>query len=57
MMENLKGGSPLSEALQRALQVQEDPDFLKALGAAWERRAIEQAQYIRALKGEGAPDS
>jgi hypothetical protein len=56
MIENLKGGSPLSEALQRALHAPEDADFLKNLEAAWERRAIEQAQYIRALRGEGAPD-
>jgi len=50
MIENVKNGSPLAEALQRALHSPEDPDFLKLLQAAWEKYAIDQAQYIRALR-------
>ena len=50
MIENVKNGSPLAEAIQRALHAPDDPDFLKLLQAAWEKHAIEQAQYIRALR-------
>jgi hypothetical protein len=57
MMENLKGGSALAEAVQRALYSPDREDFLEALTGAWERHAIEQAQYIRALRGEHPPDA
>ena len=50
MVQNIKDGLPLADALQRALHAPEDPDFLKLLQAAWEKYAIDQAQYIRALR-------
>jgi hypothetical protein len=50
MMEHLKGGSDLPDAIQRAIYSVPREDFLELLAAEWERQAIEQAQYIRALQ-------
>lgn len=51
-LENVKSGSTTAEALQRALYIPPDEEFLTALAAAWQDYAIAQAQYIRALRGE-----
>ncbi|MFP3937718.1 MAG: peptidase MA family metallohydrolase [Phycisphaerae bacterium] len=51
-LENVKSGSPFAEAVQRALYVPPDEEFLSKLAAAWQDYAVAQAQYIRALRGE-----
>ena len=57
MIEHVKNGSPFLDAVQRCLHLPDDPEFAKSLEAAWQRHAVEQAQYIRALRGKDAPDS
>ncbi|MGC9454758.1 MAG: peptidase MA family metallohydrolase [Phycisphaerae bacterium] len=51
-LQNVKSGSTIVEALQRALYIPPDEGFLRDLAAAWQDYAVAQAQYIRALRGE-----
>lgn len=51
-LENIRSGSPVTDALQRALYVPPDEEFLSELARAWQDHAVAQAQYIRALRGE-----
>jgi len=49
LLEHIKAGCTVADALQRSLYVPADESFLRALASAWEDHAIEQAQYLRAL--------
>jgi hypothetical protein len=51
MLENVKSGCSVVDAVQRALCSPDDEDFLQALSRAWEEEAISQAQFIRTLRG------
>lgn len=51
LLEAAKSGCSISEALQRALYMPQSPDLMPNLSMAWQRDAIEQAQYVRALDG------
>jgi len=50
MLEHIKTGLPLDEALQRALYVPPDERFLARLDKAWQTEAIRQSQFLRALE-------
>ena len=49
MLDHVKAGRPLDEAIQRALYVPCDEAFLGKLARAWEAEAIKQSQFLRAL--------
>ena len=51
MLVNIKEGCCLSEALQRALCMPDDENFLKSLSLAWRNDAIKQWQFLKALDG------
>ncbi|MFB3890970.1 MAG: hypothetical protein ACE15C_02975 [Phycisphaerae bacterium] len=51
-LEHVKGGCTVADAVQRALYVSSSETFLPALASAWEDCALQQAQVIRALRGE-----
>ena len=46
---HVKGGCTVADAIQRALYMPADTNFPRKLAAAWQRHAITDAQYIRAL--------
>jgi len=46
---NLKDGLALDEALQRALYVPPDDEFLTRLDRSWRAEALRQSQFLRAL--------
>ena len=48
-LEHVRIGLPLDEALQRALYLPPDDDFLDHLAKAWESEAIRQAHFLHAL--------
>jgi len=48
-LEHLKHGCTVADALQRALCVAPDRQFLPRLAAAWEDWAITETQFLRAL--------
>lgn len=50
MLTHLKNGCPVDEALQRALCVPADEDFLDRLASTWEDEAVKNAQYLQALE-------
>ena len=50
LLEHVKGGCTISDAIQRALFVPYREDFITTLTAAWENHAIADAQYIQALR-------
>jgi len=52
LLNNMKLGCSFKDALHRALYMPQDNRLLPAIIATWESHAIEQAQYLRALKGE-----
>lgn len=49
LLEHVKAGCTVADALQRSLYMPSQESFLPALASAWEDHAIEQAQYLRAL--------
>jgi hypothetical protein len=49
MLDHVKAGRPLDEAIQRVLYVPCDEAFLGKLARAWEAEAIKQSQFLRAL--------
>lgn len=49
MLDHVKAGRPLDEAIQRALYVPCDEALLGKLARAWEAEAIKQSQFLRAL--------
>jgi len=51
VLVNIKEGCCLAEAIQRALCVPSDENFLKALSIAWQNDAIKQWQFLKALDG------
>ena len=53
LLEHVKGGCTVTDALQRSLYLPADESFLPALASAWEDHAIEQAQYLSALAAGG----
>jgi hypothetical protein len=54
MLQQLKAGCCLEEALQRAVCMPAEEGFLDRLGAAWENDAIRNAQFIQALETRSA---
>ena len=52
MLDHLKAGSPLDEAVQRALCVPPDGEFLTKLAAAWENDAIRQTHFLDAVEDQ-----
>ena len=42
----------MDDALHRILYMPQDNSLLVALSLAWQKDAIEQAQYLRALAGD-----
>ncbi len=50
LLANIKGGSTFIDALQRALYSPLRENFVDDFSQAWEDYAIENAQYLRALK-------
>jgi len=51
LIENIKLGCSFRDALHRALGTPQDDKLLPAVAAAWEAHALEQAQYLRAIRG------
>ena len=51
VLDHLRAGLPLDEAIQRALCVPGDDAFLDRLSRAWQAEAVKQAQFLRALDG------
>ena len=51
VLVNIKDGCCLAEAIQRALYVPPDENFLKSLSIAWQNDAIKQWQFLKALDG------
>ena len=49
LLANLKDGCPFGDALQRALYLPPDEDFLPRLADAWAAEAIRQGQFLKAL--------
>ena len=49
LLANLKGGCPFGDALQRALYLPPDEEFLPRLAQAWTAEAIRQGQFLKAL--------
>jgi len=54
LLLHVKDGCSLADALERALYVPHKEGLLTSLATAWENYAIEQAQYLRALRGANA---
>jgi len=52
LIESIKLGCSFRDALHRAVGTPQDDKFLPAVAAAWEAHAIEQAQYLRAVRGQ-----
>lgn len=50
MLNHIKTGYLLDEAIQRSLYVPADAAFLERLSAAWEAEALRQWQFLKALK-------
>ena len=50
----VKGGCTVGEALQRALYVCPDEEFLTSLAAAWQDYAVAHVQYLHAVEDGGA---
>lgn len=48
-LTHLKAGLPLDEALQRALYVPPDEEFLTRLERSWRLEAVRQSQFLQAL--------
>lgn len=51
-LRHVRGGSTMTEALQRALYVPRSDAFLAGLANAWEDHAVTQSQYLQALRGQ-----
>ncbi len=49
VLDHVKSGASVSEAIQRALYMPEDPEFFSKLAKSWEEHAIAQAQIVQAL--------
>jgi len=49
LLANLKDGCPFGDALQRALYLPHDGDYLVTLADAWQADAIRQGQFLKAL--------
>jgi len=54
-LEHVRDGCTVTEAIQRALYLPQDEQFLPALALAWEDYALEQAQVLRALSSVSPP--
>ena len=52
LLEAVKNGCTMDDALHRVLYMPQDNSLLVALSLAWQKDAIEQAQYLRALAGD-----
>ena len=52
-LEQVKGGCTVGEAIQRALYVCPDEEFLTALAVAWQDYAVAHVQYLRAVEDGG----
>ncbi len=52
LLEAVKSGCTMDDALHRVLYMPQDNSLLVALSLAWQKDAIEQAQYLRALAGD-----
>ena len=52
LIENIKLGCSFRDALHRAVGTPQDDKLIPAVAAAWETHAIEQAQYLRAVRGQ-----
>jgi hypothetical protein len=52
MLESIKSGCTMDDALHRVLVMPQDNSLLVALSLAWQKDAIEQSQYLRALAGD-----
>jgi hypothetical protein len=52
MLESIKSGCTMDDALHRVLAMPQDNSLLVALSLAWQKDAIEQSQYLRALAGD-----
>ena len=52
LLEHIKDGCTFEDALNRSLCRVNDDSLLPSLSYAWEEHAIEQAQYLRAVKGD-----
>ncbi|MDY7009319.1 MAG: peptidase MA family metallohydrolase [Planctomycetota bacterium] len=50
MLNHIKTGCPLDEAIQRSLYVPESETFMERLSAAWEAEALRQWQFLKALE-------
>ncbi len=49
LLESVKNGCTMDDALHRVLYVPQDNSLMVALSLAWQKDALEQAQYLRAL--------
>jgi len=52
LIENIKLGCSFRDALHRAVGTPQDDKLLPALAANWEAHAVEQAQFLRAVRGQ-----
>ncbi len=49
-LDNLKDGCTVADALERALCLPPDPNFLEGLSSAWQTYAVQQGQDLHALE-------
>jgi len=49
MLQHVKAGCTVTDAIQRSLFLPAESSFLGELASAWEDHAVEQSQYLRAL--------
>jgi hypothetical protein len=52
LLEAVKNGCTMDDALHRVLYMPQDNSLLVGLSLAWQKDSIEQAQYLRALAGD-----
>ena len=50
MLVHIKTGCPLDDAVQRAMYVPRDDEFLKRLTKAWETETLRQWQFLKVLE-------
>lgn len=51
-LDHVKSGCTIGDALERAMYLPHNEEFLPSVAKAWEEHAVQQAQVIRALRGE-----
>jgi hypothetical protein len=52
LLDSVKGGCTVDESLHRVLYIPQDSALMPSLSLAWQKDAMEQAQYLRALAGD-----